>query len=141
MAISSTSFSEGNKHSAKPRKRKTFSEAALLAAAERKGDGALLFYEELFEVKESEDGSKDYVLKERNDEKIKLSDRINAANAWSKLVFIQPKEEDSEAELNGKEVVMLKILFDLISPYLPSDKMNEIREKFYTMVSNASSGN
>lgn len=54
---------------------------------------------------------------------------------------IAQKEEDSEAELNGKEVVMLKILFDLISPYLPSDKMNEIREKFYNLVSNASSGN
>lgn len=90
-------FTEGHTHSAKPRKRKTFSEAALLAAAERKGDGALLFYEELFEVKESEDGSKDYVLKERNDEKIKLSDRINAANAWCKLVFIQPKDEDENA--------------------------------------------
>lgn len=92
-----TPFTEGNNHSAKPRKRKTFSEAALLAAAERKGDDALLFYEELFEVKKSEDGSKDYVLKERNGEKVKLADRINAANSWCKLVFIQPKDEDENA--------------------------------------------
>lgn len=51
----------------------------------------------------------------------------------------QMKEEDAEGNLNAREMITLKILFDLISPYMPSDKMNEIRDKFSSIILNDSS--
>jgi len=53
---------------------------------------------------------------------------------------VQMKEEDEDKDkaLNVRDVVLLNLIFDLFSPFVPSNEMEKVREKFNALMFNAS---
>lgn len=52
---------------------------------------------------------------------------------------VQMKEEnDDDKALNARDVVLLNMIFDLFSPFVPSNEMEKVREKFNALILNAS---
>ena len=52
---------------------------------------------------------------------------------------VQMKEEnDDDKALNARDVVLLNMIFDLFSPFVPSNEMEKVREKFNALMLNAS---
>ena len=48
------------------------------------------------------------------------------------------KEEDNEDKaLNARDVILLNMIFDLFSPFVPSNEMEKVREKFNALALNA----
>lgn len=100
-------FTIGNKFGS-IRKRKVVSEKMLREALYRSGKEALIFLEDVFKSSE-----------------IEIKHRIQAASSWSKLVFLQPKEETGESITDVKLTAEQHAEFDkfLIEVGVPKENI------------------